>query len=53
MSGQINSKHYGRKKLRRKIREHNEEVDYNNTIWSWIVGILACLIFFPYYGSVS
>ncbi len=33
--------------LRRKIRKHNEEVDYNRSSASWITDIIACLIFFP------
>lgn len=36
------------KELRRKIHEHNEKVDYNNTTSSWVIDIIACLIFFPY-----
>lgn len=36
------------RELKKKIREHNEEVDYNRSISSWIVDIIACLIFFPY-----
>lgn len=36
------------KELRKKIREHNEKVDYNHSTASWIVDIIACLIFFPY-----
>lgn len=35
------------KKLRRKIREHNEKVDYNKSTESWIIDIICCLIFFP------
>lgn len=33
--------------LNKKVRKHNEKVDYNNTASSWIVDIIACLIFFP------
>lgn len=33
--------------LRNKVRVHNEKVDYNNSISSWIVDIIACIIFFP------
>lgn len=33
--------------LKEKIAKHNENVDYNRTTWSWIVDIVACLIFFP------
>lgn len=36
------------RELKKKIREHNEKVDYNRSISSWIVDIIACLIFFPY-----
>lgn len=35
------------REMRRKIREHNEKVDYNRTVGSWVVDILACLVFFP------
>lgn len=35
------------KKLREKIRKHNENVDFNRTIASWIADIVACTIFFP------
>ena len=31
-----------------KIKKHNDKVAYNKTVFSWIVDILACLIFFPY-----
>lgn len=33
--------------LRRKIRKHNENVDYNKSTSSWVVDIISCLIFFP------
>lgn len=36
------------RELKKKIREHHENVDYNRSISSWIVDIIACLIFFPY-----
>lgn len=36
------------KELRKTICEHNEKVDYNRSTASWIVDIIACLIFFPY-----
>lgn len=35
------------KALRRKIRAHNEKVDYNRSAMSWVVDIIASLIFFP------
>ena len=31
-----------------KIRKHNENVDYNKSPESWVIDIIACLIFFPY-----
>lgn len=31
-----------------KIKEFNEKVDYNRSAFSWIVDIIACIIFFPY-----
>lgn len=34
-------------KLKERIREHNEKVDYNRSTVSWIVDVIACLIFFP------
>ena len=33
--------------INEKVRKHNEKVDYNNTATSWIVDIIACVIFFP------
>ena len=30
-----------------KIRKHNREVDYNKSASSWIMDIIACIIFFP------
>lgn len=36
-----------KEELRKKIREHNEKVDYNHSIASWIADIIVCLIFFP------
>lgn len=36
------------KELRKTICEHNEKVDYNRSAASWIVDLIACLIFFPY-----
>jgi hypothetical protein len=33
--------------LQEKIREHNEKVDFNKSAISWIIDIIACLIFFP------
>lgn len=35
-------------KLKEKIRKHNQQVDYNRSIFSWIVDIIVCLIAFPY-----
>lgn len=36
------------KTLKKQIREHNEKVDYNRTTASWVIDIIACVIFFPY-----
>lgn len=36
------------KTLKKQIREHNEKVDYNRTTASWVIDIIACIIFFPY-----
>lgn len=33
--------------INEKVRKHNEKVDYNNTVSSWIIDIMACIIFFP------
>ena len=33
--------------LKRKIREHNEKVDYNKSLFSCIGDLICCLIFFP------
>ncbi len=33
---------------RNEIREHNRKVEYNTTTGSWIMDIIACMIFFPY-----
>lgn len=30
-----------------KIHKHNREVDYNKSISSWVIDIIACIIFFP------
>lgn len=38
--------------LKKKIREHNEKVDYNNTAMSWVVDVIVCAIFFPYIAMV-
>lgn len=35
------------KEMQAKIRKHNEEVRYNQSLSSWITDIIACLIFFP------
>lgn len=34
--------------LKEKIARHNEKVDYNRTMLSWVIDGVACLIFFPY-----
>lgn len=31
----------------KEIQEYNEKVEYNTTSASWIVDIIACIIFFP------
>lgn len=33
--------------LNKKIRKHNEKVEYNRSTGSWIIDIICCLIFFP------
>ena len=35
------------KTLKKQIREHNEKVDYNRTTASWVIDIIACIIFLP------
>lgn len=39
-------------KLKEKIRKHNQQVDYNRSIVSWIGDIIVCLIAFPYIAVV-
>lgn len=39
-------------KLKEKIRKHNQQVDYNRSVASWIMDIIVCLIAFPYIVAV-